>query len=77
MIGIILIIIFSIHFDETLVSGGATMWFPQGGHLQWINGDRDDDDHDNDDDDVDDDDDDDDNGDDDGAVSVYKPLYPQ
>ena len=59
------------------MSGGATTWFPKGGHLQWINDDRDDDDiDDNEDNDDDDDDDDDENG-NDGAVSLYKPLYPQ
>ena len=58
------------------MSGGATMWFPKGGHLQWINDDRDDDDHDDDDDDYDDNDDDCENE-NDGAVSLYKPLYPQ
>ena len=57
-----------------------TMWFPQGGHLQWSNGDCDDDDNDNGDDNNHDNDDDDDANDEhvnDGAVSLYKPLYPQ
>ena len=47
----ILIIIVSIYFDETIVSGGVTMWFPMGGHFQWINcdggGDGDDDEEEN------------------------------
>ena len=43
VIAVILILILSVHFDETLMSGGATMWFPMGGHLQWINDDGDDD----------------------------------
>ena len=62
-----------------MVSGGATMWFPKGGHLQWINDDRDDDDSDDDDenDDNNGDENDDDENENDGAVSLYKPLYPQ